>query len=54
VGDPGGGKDKVRPFTALEDALLPALRKAGVEEATIRKITIENPHEAFAVRVRKR
>jgi phosphotriesterase-related protein len=54
VDDPDGGKDRVRPFTALEDALLPALRKAGVEEAAIKKIVIENPCEAFAVRVRKR
>lgn len=54
VDEPDGGKDKVRPFTALEDALLPALRKAGVEEATIEKLLVENPREAFILRVRKR
>jgi phosphotriesterase-related protein len=54
VDDPDGGKDKVRPFTALEDKLLPALRKAGVAALTIEKIVVENPREAFTVRVRKR
>jgi predicted metal-dependent phosphotriesterase family hydrolase len=54
VGAPDGGRDRVRPFTAIDDALLPALRKAGIEEATIEKLLVENPREAFAVRVRKR
>jgi phosphotriesterase-related protein len=53
AGAPDGGKDKVRPFTALEDALLPALRKAGVEEVTITRIIVDNPREAFAIRVRR-
>ena len=47
AGEPNGGT--VRPFTPLTDELLPALRRAGVAEAIIRKITVENPARAFAV-----
>jgi phosphotriesterase-related protein len=47
VGEPGGGKQ--RAYTALTDELLPALRAAGVPEATIRQLTIANPGQAFAV-----
>lgn len=46
VGEPGGGK--IRPYTYLIDELLPALRKAGVTEAVIRQLTVENPSQAFS------
>jgi predicted metal-dependent phosphotriesterase family hydrolase len=47
VGEPEGGK--IRPYTYLTDDLLPALRAAGVTDATIRKLTIENPAQVFAL-----
>jgi phosphotriesterase-related protein len=47
VGEPRGGKQ--RGFTALTDELLPALRAAGVSDATIRQLTVTNPGEAFGV-----
>jgi phosphotriesterase-related protein len=53
VGEPNGSPEKVRPFTALPDRLLPALKRAGVAEAIIEKILVANPARAFAVGVRK-
>lgn len=47
VGEPAGGK--IRDYTYLTDTLLPALRRRGVAEATIRRLTVENPARAFAV-----
>jgi phosphotriesterase-related protein len=43
---PGGGK--VMPFTHLVDSFLPALRVAGVDEATITQLTHHNPFAAYA------
>ncbi|HVR75679.1 MAG TPA: aryldialkylphosphatase, partial [Planctomycetota bacterium] len=54
AGEEDGGKDRVRPFTALSDQLLPALEKAGVEASVIRGIVEENPWRAFQVGVRRR
>jgi predicted metal-dependent phosphotriesterase family hydrolase len=48
VGQENGGG--VRDFNYISDVFLPALRKADVSEATIRKLTIENPAHAFAIR----
>lgn len=45
---PGGGTP--RPFTYLVEHFLPKLRAAGVDEATIRRLTQENPFRAFAQR----
>lgn len=47
VGEPGGGT--VRPFTALFDEFLPALRQAGVDEATVDTLVRRNPAQAYAV-----
>jgi len=47
VGEEGGGK--VRDYNYLIDTFLPALRTAGVNEAMIRKLTIENPSKAFGL-----
>ena len=47
VGKPGGGK--VRDFNYLADSFLPALRKTGVSEETIRQLTVSNPAKAFAI-----
>ncbi len=43
---PGGGTP--RPYTHLVDVMLPLLRQRGVDEATIRQLTVVNPFEAFA------
>ncbi len=54
VGEPDGGKDKIRPYTALMDDLLPALKSVGINETVLKKLLIDNPRKAFAVRVRRR
>lgn len=43
---PGGGTPM--PYTHLVDSFLPALRAAGVDEATITRLTHDNPFAAFA------
>jgi phosphotriesterase-related protein len=43
---PRGGTP--RPYTHLTERFLPALRAAGVDEATISQLTHTNPFEAFA------
>ncbi len=54
VGEPDGGKGKIRPYTTLMDELLPALKSIGVSEAVLRKLLVDNPREAFTIGVRKR
>jgi phosphotriesterase-related protein len=43
---PGGGTPK--PYTYLGEVFLPKLAAAGVDEATVRKLTVENPFRAYA------
>lgn len=43
---PGGGVPK--PYTVLGREVLPRLRAAGVDEATITRITHDNPFDAYA------
>jgi phosphotriesterase-related protein len=43
---PGGGEPQ--PYTYLSEVFLPKLRAAGVDDATIRRLTEENPFRAFA------
>ena len=43
---PGGGTPL--PYTQLVETFLPALRAAGVDEATITRLTHDNPFNAFA------
>lgn len=43
---PGGGTPK--PFTYISETFLPKLRAAGVDEGTIRHLTVDNPFRAFA------
>jgi phosphotriesterase-related protein len=43
---PGGGTPK--PYTYLSEVFLPKLRESGVDEATIGKLTRDNPFRAFA------
>lgn len=51
AGEAGGGD--FRPYTTLFAELLPALREAGLTEADVRQLTVRNPAEAFAIRVRE-
>lgn len=43
---PGGGTP--RPFTYLSEVFVPLLRQAGLDQATIRRLTHGNPFRAFA------
>lgn len=43
---PGGGTP--RPFTYLCEQFLPKLRQSGVDEETIRRLTVVNPFNAFS------
>jgi phosphotriesterase-related protein len=43
---PGGGTP--RPYTYLTDEFLPRLRDSGVDDATIARLTRDNPFRAFA------
>jgi phosphotriesterase-related protein len=50
VGEPGGGE--FRPYDTLWNDLVPALRRAGFTDAEVRALTVDNPREAFTIRVR--
>ena len=50
VGEPGGGS--YRPHTFLFDTFVPALRARGLGEADVRRLLVDNPARAFAVRPR--
>lgn len=47
VGQENGGV--IRDYNYISDVFLPALRKDGVSETMIRKLTVENPAKAFAI-----
>lgn len=47
VGEPNGGN--IADYNYLPDTFLPALRKAGVSDAQVRQLTVQNPMRAFAV-----
>jgi phosphotriesterase-related protein len=51
VGEPGGGA--FRPYTTLVADFLPALRAAGFGEQEDRRLSVDNPREAFTIRVRR-
>jgi phosphotriesterase-related protein len=46
-GQPNGGKQ--RGYTALITAFIPRLKRAGFDDAFVRKLTRENPFRAFSV-----
>jgi predicted metal-dependent phosphotriesterase family hydrolase len=48
VGQQNGGE--VRNFNYLTDVFLPALQNSGINESTIRKLMVESPASAFAIR----
>jgi phosphotriesterase-related protein len=50
VGEPGGGR--YRPHTFLFDTFVPALRARGLGEADVRRLLVDNPAAAFAIRRR--
>jgi phosphotriesterase-related protein len=52
VGEPSGGN--FRSFTTLFHEFLPALKAKGFSEEEIQRLTVKNPAEAFAVRIRAR
>jgi phosphotriesterase-related protein len=49
-GEANGGS--YQPYTAIFSIVIPALRKEGFTERDIRQMLIENPQEAYAIRVR--
>lgn len=52
VGEPKGGM--FRPYDTLFTDFLPALQAAGFTDAEVKQLSIDNPREAFTVRVRAR
>lgn len=46
--DPSQPHSRPLPFTYLSDVFLPKLAAAGVDDKTIRQLTVENPFNAFA------
>jgi len=50
VGEPGGGS--FRGFDFFYTSFVPALRRAGVTDAQIRRLTVTNPGEALKIRKR--
>ncbi|MHB1354433.1 MAG: phosphotriesterase family protein [Anaerolineae bacterium] len=49
VGQKDGGQQ--RPFTGLLDEIIPALAQSGVDQATVKKLTVDNPARAFSVQL---
>lgn len=50
VGEPQGGN--YRPYETLFTQFIPALKSEGFGEIEIRQLLVENPREAFSIRVR--
>jgi phosphotriesterase-related protein len=50
VGEPRGGA--FSPYTFLFDAFVPALRARGLGEDDVRRVLVDNPARAFAIRPR--
>ncbi len=49
VGEKGGGE--IRDYNTLHDEFLPALRREGMSEALLRRLTVENPAKAFSLSI---
>ncbi|MEJ1159100.1 phosphotriesterase family protein [Prosthecomicrobium sp. N25] len=43
---PGGGVP--RPYTHLSDVMMPLLRASGVDDGTLKALTVDNPFDAFS------
>ena len=52
VGEPHGGT--YRGYETLFTEFLPALRKAGLTDAEIKRLTVTNPATAFSIGIRRR
>ena len=54
VGDERGGQthNKIHPFTTIADQMIPALKQAGLTNAQIRQLIVENPAKAYTVKVK--
>ncbi|AEJ60967.1 aryldialkylphosphatase [Spirochaeta thermophila DSM 6578] len=53
VGEPEGGKDSNRPYTAVARSLIPALKARGYGDEVEEQLLVTNPREAFRIRVRR-
>ena len=49
----GYGDRPFKPYNAIFDQFIPLMRKANFTDEEIHLITVKNPQEAFAIRVRK-
>jgi predicted metal-dependent phosphotriesterase family hydrolase len=47
VGEPGGGTP--RPYTHLTETFIPLMRRVGIDDQTVARITVENPAQAFSI-----
>ena len=47
------GNRPFKPYNAIFDQFLPLMQKANFTDADIHQLTVKNPREAFAIRVRK-
>ena len=52
VGEADGGRSRIRPYTAISDQLVGALKAAGVSDDKLHMLLVDNPAEAFTVKVR--
>ena len=54
VGEEKGGQPqgKIRPFTAIADQLIPALKNAGLTDIQINRLIVENPANAYIINVK--
>ena len=50
-GEPGGG-ETYKPYTNIFTLVLPALKERGFTDSEIRQLLVDNPKEAYAVRIR--
>ena len=48
-----GGADRFRGYTAIFQYLVPALQSEGFRKREINRLLVENPKEAFTIRVRR-
>lgn len=53
VGEPEGGKDSNRPYTAVSLSLIPSLKARGYGDEVEEQLLVINPREAFNIKVRR-
>ena len=47
------GNRPFKPYNAIFDQFIPLMQKANFTDGDIHQLTVKNPREAFAIRVRK-